>query len=204
MLLLWYSSSLLAEGVTGSEGGTSPKAGFESTGPLSEQHFSAGSWRKGQDLFLEEIQLQKWDGMKLLWRCRDGPTTTPWQPLLLPFVLRSQGREKKQEERAEEGEKQNIAQRSALPEQWRNTSIRCWAWAPGGAQPRYQTVPSYALGGFTREDFTHLYHAYQMGSVTSAAWHAVEIHQNVYICWCELQGWSRPQQPRLHFSYGDL
>lgn len=51
MLLLWYSSSLLAEGVTGSEGGTSPKAGFESTGPLSEQHLSAGSRRKGGEIF---------------------------------------------------------------------------------------------------------------------------------------------------------
>lgn len=51
MLLLWYSSSLLAEGVTGSEGGTSPKAGFESTGPLSEQHLSAGSRRKGREIF---------------------------------------------------------------------------------------------------------------------------------------------------------
>lgn len=138
--------------------------------------------------------------MKLLWRCRDGPTTTPWQPLFYPLFWGAREGEKKQEERAEEGEKQNIAQRrhSLSNEEIHRDgswSLGPW-WCPAPAiRPFFLCFRRFPPGRF----FTHLYHAYQMGSVTSATWHAVEIHQNVHLLvWA--QGWDLgPSSPGYIF-----
>ena len=159
-------------GVTRSEGGTSPKAGFVWERTPSEWAASLCCRREGGEIFSwRKHNFKSEVGSSCF---GDAGIGHSFYPL---FWETKEGRKSKN--RGQKKGKRRILHKGmhSLRNQeihWM-LSLGPW-WCPA---PISGLVLPYALGGFTGEDFTHLYHVYQMGSVTSAVWHAVEIQQSV-------------------------
>lgn len=184
-------------------GRNQPKGWLE-TQVLWVSSISAGSWSERPRSFpwgntTSEV---RWDEAAL--GDGDGPTTTPWQ-LLYPLFWGEPGKGEKARRGRRRGKAEYCTTGSALWKAMKKyigqmLSLGPW-WCPAPISDRSFLCFRRFHPGKILSPVSCLSDG-KCDICRVACSRNSPLLVNVYICWCELQGWCRPQQPRLHFSYG--